>query len=149
MRPGKNVCLAYLRDAFCPQIKACPHHHPNLVVMAAGTQADPCSESAAVNTVQGGGQTHDGSAAHVKSVVGGDGAFTVVGEDWISRLPQRPGEVTCQEFMADGFCSCAPCHLPCIPCCCTSQFSLDAGSKTNWGICAPHMRSCRVACQRA
>jgi hypothetical protein len=107
MRPGRPICPAYLRTAFCPLMKACMQHHPNLRFLPQAAGADSAGAPTAANTEasprpipQGPG--HSGA----KAVKQGHLSFEVIETEWQRHFPQNPTKPRCKQFMEFGACEC-------------------------------------------
>lgn len=96
LRPGKQHCPSYLRTAFCPLMKACMMHHPNLLMEAPAADA-PVDTGKADAEKPKRGKTFE----HDKMEVVEEG-------DWTAGYPQHPKAAVCETFMRFGGCECVP-----------------------------------------
>lgn len=103
LRPGKGTCTSYLKAAFCPLMKACMLHHPNLrIELRAGGDGGAEAAAAGDEDVLGAG------AKRKKSKTFENDKLEVVEDgDWTADYPQNPAAHRCEQFMKYGACECA------------------------------------------
>lgn len=100
LRPDKAPCPSYLKAAFCPLMKACMLHHPNLDIQPR-TAADADAGGAED------GEELAGLGQRKKSKTFENERLEVVEEgDWTADYPQNPGQPACEQFLKFGGCEC-------------------------------------------